>query len=164
MEYWDLYDENRDKTGRTVIRGEKMLPGDYHLVVFAIILNNKGECLISKRTPNKTFPNMWEITGGSAVSGDTSCDAVLREINEELGIEMPRDSGELVMQFINEGNFSYFGDVWRFRYDICIEEIICQPEEVSDAKWVSKEELLYLIETGEFINNPYVVSAVEQFV
>jgi len=164
MEYWDLYDQNRQKTGRKVIRGEKMLPDEFHLVVFAIIVNSAGECLISKRTPNKTFPNMWEITGGSAISGDTSEVAVLREIKEELGIEMPKGEGTLVMQFLNESKFSYFGDVWRFKYDIEIEKIVCQPDEVSEAKWVTKEALLDIIERGEFANNPYVISAIRKFV
>jgi mutator protein MutT len=163
MEYWDIYNKNRELTGRTVVRGDKIFPGDFHLVVFAIIINSKGECLISKRTPNKTFPNMWEITGGAAISGDTSKEAVLREIKEELGIDMPEESGEVVAQFINESNLPYFGDVWRFEYDIAIEKIKCQPEEVSEAKWVSKETLLALIEAGEFINNPFVVSAIMQF-
>jgi len=107
---------------------------------------------------------MWEITGGSAISGDTSEVAVLREIKEELGIEMPKGEGTLVMQFLNESKFSYFGDVWRFKYDIEIEKIVCQPDEVSEATWVTKEALLDIIERGEFANNPYVISAIRKFV
>ena len=42
-EVWDIYDENRIKTGRTMIRGNEIKNGDYHLVVHVCIFNSKGE-------------------------------------------------------------------------------------------------------------------------
>ena len=39
-EFWDIYDENRNKTGRTAQRGVyQFKDGEYHIVVTAIILN-----------------------------------------------------------------------------------------------------------------------------
>lgn len=58
-ELWDIYDENRVKTGRTVERGQPMAPDEFHIVVNAWLTDGSGQLLISKRTPNKPYPNMW---------------------------------------------------------------------------------------------------------
>lgn len=86
-EIWDVYDTNRNKTGKTVERKNVVLKkGEYHIVVTAIILNEKNEILISKRAPYKKYGEMWECNGGSVVAGETSIEGVLREVKEELGI------------------------------------------------------------------------------
>ena len=69
-ELWDIYDENKNKTGRTAIRDVTILQkGEYHIVVTGIILNSKNEILISKRATNKKFGGMWECNGGSILAG-----------------------------------------------------------------------------------------------
>jgi len=161
MELWDVLDENRQLTGRTVERGKPMKTGDYHLVVFALIKQTDGRLLISKRTPNKTFPNTWEVTGGSAVVGDDSYSAVLREVKEELGIDL-KSSGKLIKSMKFDGECSHFSDVWLFEEDIDMDQVICQPEEVSDAKLASKEDIKTLIEEKLFMNgNQSVLECLE---
>ncbi|HOO34062.1 MAG TPA: NUDIX domain-containing protein [Thermotogota bacterium] len=160
MELWDVLDKNRKKTGRLVERGNPnslLGPGEYHLVVFAIIRNCEGNFLISKRTPNKTFPNMWEITGGSAITGDDSMKAVLREIKEEVGLTVDPSRGKIIGSVRVDDNRSYFADVWLFDHDVNLSEIVCQPEEVSEAKIATKDEILKMTEEGSFIMNPFVL-------
>ncbi|MBS4537727.1 NUDIX domain-containing protein [Clostridium sp. D2Q-11] len=157
MELWDVLDKNRKKTRRIVERGKPMNPGEFHLVVFAFIKNSKGQILISKRTPNKAFPNTWEITGGSAIAGEDSFRAIVREVKEELGIELT-SNGRIIRSTVHEGECSYFADVWLFEQDIDIEDVICQPEEVSEAKLVSKEEIYRLFEEGIFmVGKPSII-------
>lgn len=49
-EFWDIYDENRNKTGKLAKRDEyEFKDGEYHIVVTGIIFNSKYEILISKR-------------------------------------------------------------------------------------------------------------------
>ncbi len=89
MELWNVYDINRKCTGKVIDRhsDEKLKEGEYHLVVEAIIINSKGEILLSKRSKFKNkYPNMWECTGGSCIKGENSLQAILRELREELGI------------------------------------------------------------------------------
>ena len=51
VEFWDIYDKNRNKTGRLAERGVyEFKEGEYHLVVVALILNSKNEILITKRS------------------------------------------------------------------------------------------------------------------
>lgn len=49
MELWDLYDENRIPLGRTHPRGEPVPEGTYHLAVIVVILNPRGEVLLTRR-------------------------------------------------------------------------------------------------------------------
>ena len=46
MEYWDIYDIDRNRTGRTVARGPYLEPGDYHIVVHGIGTKNIGKAEI----------------------------------------------------------------------------------------------------------------------
>ena len=86
-ELWDIYDKNRKKTGKVVERGKYEFKEDeYHIVVEGIIINSKKQILITKRSANKKFGLMWEFNGGSVLSGETSLDGIIRELNEELGI------------------------------------------------------------------------------
>lgn len=78
-ELWDIYDENKNKTGKTAIRDVTILQkGEYHIVVTGIILNSKNEILISKRAMNKKFGGMWECNGGSILAGETSKEGIKR--------------------------------------------------------------------------------------
>jgi len=160
MELWDILDENRNETGRVVERGKSMNTGEYHLVVFAIIINSKGQFIISKRTPNKTYPNTWEFTGGSALAGEDSLSAILREVKEELGVELIKRNGK-VLKTIKYDTGSYFADVWLFEQDVDIHDVACQPEEVSEARIVTKKEIIKLIKGDIFIKNTFITGCLE---
>lgn len=90
MEIFDLYDENRIKTGQTIPRGSVISDGFYHMVVHICIFSSEGKMLIQQRQPfKKGLSNLWDVSaGGSAVSGDTSRSAAVRELSEELGIDI----------------------------------------------------------------------------
>lgn len=158
MELWDIYDVDRNKTDKTMVRGEEHPEGAYHLVVHICIFNSDGEMLIQQRQPfKKGWSNMWDITvGGSAVSGDNSQTAASRELFEELGIEMDLAGirPHLTMNF-DKG----FDDYYLLEKDINLKDLKLQYEEVQNAKWASKEEILSMIETGEFV--PYYPSLIQ---
>ena len=94
MELWDLYTENREKTGKTMVRGDKIPEGYYRMVVHVVIFNDRGEMLIQKRQPFKSgWSGRWDITvGGSAVAGDDSKSAARREVLEEIGLDISFDT------------------------------------------------------------------------
>lgn len=151
-ELWDIYDINRNKTGRTVERGKPMAHGEYHLVVNVWIKGSDGKWLISKRSPNKHFPNMWESTGGSALAGEDSITSALREAKEELGIELCPKNGYLFKTAVRQyRDFPDFLDIWVFNQDFPIESVVLQAGETCGAKWASSEEILEMEKNGEFI-------------
>jgi len=160
MELWDVYDVNRNKTGKTMVRGENFEEGAYHMVVHICIFNSKGEMLIQQRQPFKEgWPNLWDITvGGSAVQGDSSQTAAERELQEELGISLNLQGIRPNMTI----NFDRgFDDIYLIEKDIDLSELKLQYEEVQNAKWATKEEILEMIAAGEFI--PYYDSLIQLF-
>ncbi len=152
MEIFDLYDKNRIKTDKTVIRGKKIPDGLYHMVVHVCIFNSKGEMLIQQRQPFKTgWSNMWDISvGGSAVSGDTSQSAAEREVLEEIGYKISLDNIRPVLTI----NFDHgFDDIYTITEDVDINTLKLQPEEVQTVKWATEDEIINMIDKGIFI--PY---------
>lgn len=96
MELWDVYDKDRNKVGRTHLRGNTLENGDYHLVVHVWIVNSDGLILVSQRHPSKPFGNLWECVGGSVLAGESSLEGALREVNEEIGISLSPVSGRIL--------------------------------------------------------------------
>ncbi len=150
MELWDLYDENRQKTGKVVERGEKCPAGLCHLVVHVCIFNRAGEMLIQQRAASKkSWPNAWDITlGGCAVKGESSVQAIQRELYEELGIRHDF-SNERAFFTINFENG--FDDYYLIEKDVDLEDIKFVDNEVQNIKWASKDEILQKIKNKEFI-------------
>ena len=57
-------------------------------VAIAVIINNKNQILISKRSTEQHQGNKWEFPGGKVEEGETSQEALRRELKEELGIKI----------------------------------------------------------------------------
>lgn len=149
VELWDLFDSDRKKTGRIIKRGDPMKPDEYHIVVHIWIVNSKGEWLISKRSANKPHPGMWECTAGSVICGEESIDAAVREVKEELGINLTPDQGILFKSYRRKNKCRPdFCDVWVFKYDCPVSTIVLQEEETCDAMWASKDKIIKMMEDG----------------
>ena len=154
MEYWNLYDYEGKKKKKLAIRGTKLNDDDFHLVVNVWIMNDKNEFLITQRSVNKSHPLMWECTGGSALIGETSKEAAIRETKEELGI----DVSESEATFIGRTRRYYKNcpdilDVWLFKKDVSLNDVSIQIEEVNDVMWASSKEIKQLFLEGRFEAN-----------
>ena len=123
---------------------------DFHLVVYVWMRNAKGQFLMTKRSPNKGFPNMWETTGGSAITGDDSLTAALREVREETGLELNREKGSLVMTY---GGKDYFADVWLFQQDFDLQDVVLLEGETCDVGYFTKNQILDMHKDGIMV--PY---------
>lgn len=152
MEEWDIYTENREKTGRIHTRGEKMNPGEFHLVVTALIFNSEGKLLIQQRQSTKEgWPDMWDFSAaGSAIKGENSQQAMIREVKEELGVIIDPSNSHLKFSWHFPNGFD---DFWVIYQDVAIEEMTLQIEEVQDVCWVTQEEVNQLAKEGKMI--PY---------
>ena len=58
------------------------------LVVAAALFNGAGEVLIAQRPPGKALAGRWEFPGGKVDPGEDERGALVRELREELGIEV----------------------------------------------------------------------------
>lgn len=151
-EFWNIYDQNRRDTGKILQRGERLAPDEYHIVVNVWLRNSDGRCLISRRAPAKTDPLRWESSGGSILAGETSLQGAVREVKEELGIDIDPAQGRLICSGLRQyENCPDILDVWLFPCDAPIESVVLQQEETSDAKYASPEEIAQMDRDGEWI-------------
>ena len=157
MEIFDLYTADRERTGLTMVRGEKTPEGLYRLVVHVCVFSPEGRMLIQRRQPFKRgWSGMWDVSvGGHADAGETSAMAALRETREELGLRIPIEGARPVMTLHWEHGFDDFYTVIR---DVGKEELRLQDEEVAEVRWADREEILGMIDSGSFI--PYEKSLI----
>ena len=143
-EYTDLYDDNKNLTGEKIFRekGTKLeVPkGKYTIVVLAFIENSKGEFLFQMTSKRKK--SVWATTGGHVKAGQTSKEAILEEIKEELGIDIDPTEIKLFKTYKYE---SAFKDVFYIRKDIDINELVYKEDEVEYVRYLTKEEIMDLI-------------------
>ena len=152
-ELWDVYDAERRLTGRLHRRGDMLEGEDYHLVVHAWVRRSDGRFLLTRRAANKGWPNMWECTGGSAVAGDDSLTAALRELREETGLAIPPERGSVVYSYRKD---HYFCDVWLFQYDFRPEEIRLLENETCGAVCATADEILQMRREGLLVPYGYM--------
>ncbi len=114
----------------------------FHRAVHILVFNSKGDIYVQRRSPTKdTYPNRWTTScSGHVDAGETYSTAAIRELGEELGI---RIDGMDTLDFL----FSHspcratgyeFISVYKLVWD---DEIVFDPEEISEGKWFTAEEL-----------------------
>jgi len=161
-EFWDIYDEKRNKTGRIAERGGKMLEeGEYHLVVRAIILNSKNEILLTQRAEHKKYPLMWECSGGAVLAGETSLDGMIREVKEELGLTFSKKDAIFLKEIKRDLVPPSFKSFWVFKKELKDEDITLPDGEAIQFKWVSIQEFLEMIEKDEIV--PTIDWGIEEY-
>ena len=141
MEYWDIYDEKKQKTGRTMKRNDwNMKPDEYHLTVLGVLKRPDGRYLITQRKLDKEWgAGWWEVPGGGVNVGEDSRDAVIREIREETGLTVTLDTGfRAVVTYSPKPDV--MKDVIYFAAEYIGGEAHRQVEEVTELCWVPAEE------------------------
>ena len=100
--------------------------------------------LVVQRGPRAIFSGYWAPPSGRIEPGETPEEAVVREMNEELGIdavpvakvwECPTDDGEFLLHW--------------WTATVSSPELRLDPDEVADARWVTPQQFLELEPTFE---------------
>ena len=146
MEWNDIYDANRQKTGKLHRRGSRWKKGEYGLVVCVWVYDGAGKVLMTKRAPEKSFAGTWENSGGAAKAGETSLQAIRRELLEETGIAAEESEFELIGS--SRDDIAFY-DYYCIQRNTPLEQVVLQPGETVDAKWVTLEEVYGMIERKE---------------
>ena len=149
MEWNDIYDANRHLTGRLHRRGSKWRKGEYGLVVCVWVYDGTGKVLMTKRAPGKSFAGTWENSGGAAQAGETSLQAIRRELFEETGIRA--DESEFELLETGRDDFTFY-DYYCLHRRTPLEQIVLLPGETADAKWVTLEEVYRMVVRKEICN------------
>lgn len=136
----ELLPEKLDRKDRSTIE-----PGKYFRIVIVFIENSKNEFLIQKVVPSKG--DCFATTGGHVQYGVSSLDTVVTEVEEELGISIPKQ--DFTLLFTNKHPKAY-QDVYYIKKDIDISELTLQDSEVEHVEWMNIEKIKTLIEEGQF--------------
>ena len=153
MEAWDLYTQDRVKTGQTMLRGDPVPEGLFHLQVHVCIFNEQGEMLIQQRqTTKRWYAGLWDYSvGGSAVAGDTSLAAAERETLEELGLRVSLAGRKPA---VTRWYGSMIDDYYILPLNVALSDLHLQREEVQAVRWAGREDILALLAEGQFCPNP----------
>ena len=141
-EYNDIYDAERNLTGRTHLRGTPWQKGEYGLVVCVWVYDGKGNLLLTRRAPEKTYAGTWENSGGAAQAGETSLQAIVRELREETGIVAAPEEFEL---FASNSDRCAHYDFYCLKKYVPIDKIRLQPGETDAVQWASFDKVHELI-------------------
>ena len=103
----------------------------------AIILNSIGKVLVTRRSATMPLPLKWEFPGGKIEDGETAEECLIREIKEELNIEIE------ITGSLSPNEYQYADKLIKLIPFICRQsdgEIVLK--EHVDYKWVEVNDLL----------------------
>ena len=164
-EFVDLYDRNRNFLKRVVDRNTYVFqPGEFMMYVLAILENEEGKFLVTQRALDKKWAaGGWEMPGGGAKSEESSLDAIKREVKEETGLDVV--NGCVVYSYFNEDpkrHDNYFVDIYHFKFDFQLSNVILNTRESIDCKCVSLDELIAMNKEDEFLHFERIMKALQQ--
>ena len=156
----DVLDENGVKTGEIRSRRDVHKLGLWHRIALLVIANDRNEILIQQRGKNVfKYPNMWDLSVASHVqAGQTSLNTILREVNEEIGFQIPRKITVIDFQFITSfRNHHVMGDVienqyydmFMLRENINLDQITFNDDEVQDIQYMNYTGVQKLMKSGQ---------------
>ena len=120
--------------------------------MLGVVARPDGTYLITKRVMTKAWaPGWWEVSGGAAQAGESSEEAVCREVREETGLDISNGEGD-----------NYFVDVYRFVLDIDENDLKLQTEETDGYMFATKEEIENFAKEGIFLHYDSIKRVFEQ--
>ena len=146
MEFNDVYDSQRNLTGKVHRRGSHWQPGEYGLVVCVWVYDGRGHLLLTRRAKGKSFAGTWENSGGAAKAGEDSRQAIVRELYEETGIRAEAEEFEYLSTTRDR---CMFYDHYCLRRNTPARDVVLLPGETDAVQWASFDKIRQMIEKGQ---------------
>jgi len=149
QEYIDIWSENGQPTGTNCLKDEAHIKGLFHPTAHIWFYTKEGCILLQQRGSNKeTFPSYWDVSvAGHVMSGESIVEAAIREIQEEIGLDILKkdllqiDIRKNVNIHPNGINDCEFQHVFLCELLVNINELKIQEEEVDDIALISLDRL-----------------------
>jgi len=159
QEMIDLYDRNRNLLGIRIPReGAFLTEGQYMLYVLALIEAPGELFLITQRSLDKHWgAGWWEVTGGGVRAGETSLDALFREVPEEVGLDISGLGTDITPAYSYENvdlerGDNYFVDIYHLKIDFGPDDVQLLDGEAVDFDLATWDEITELAEQGIFLH------------
>lgn len=151
MEFFDVVNKDRKPLNKILPRGCVLKENEFNVGVEVWILNNENNLLITQRSALKSHPLQWECPGGCCLAGEDSIQTAIREIKEEIGLNI----SNLDLTFLDTHLYKYqFVDIYTAKLNFSISDLTLQESEINDAKIVSFKQFI------EMANSQAVVQSV----
>lgn len=148
MELIDIVDKNGNFTGEVMDKEEAHDKNLLHNEVAVFVINNKKQILLQKRSANKRFnPNKWGLCAGHVDSKESLENAALRELQEEIGIDISiKELKSLAEREFTIGNSnSHITYFYYIKSNLNENDFIIQTEELSEVKWFDIDNVIEMI-------------------
>lgn len=162
-EMLDVLDENGNKTGIVKPKSQVKKDGDFFRGIKVYVINSKKEVITHQRSSNKViYPNLWSaFVVGHVMAGESSVNACVRELGEELGIFINKEELKYLYTFkdcnssgIENHINNIFNDIYLLVKDIELESLKLQVDEVADVRYLNCYEVGKMLDNSkEFVNN-----------
>lgn len=157
QEMIDIYTREHKRTGISIPReGAFLTEGQYMLYVLALVEAPDGRFLITQRSQEKHWgAGWWEIGGGGVRAGETSEQAIVREVAEETGLDARACDLTPVYRYENvdlERGDNYLVDIYHLHLDFALEDVRLLDGEAVDARLATWDEIGELEEQGIFLH------------
>jgi isopentenyldiphosphate isomerase len=145
----DVLAADGSPAGRTKPKPDVHRDGDLHRSVHVWIITPDGSILVQRRAAVKeNNPGLWDVScAGHISAGESAIDAGIREAEEELGIALEADDLRYVASLreysvLNNGTYidNEIHEIFIVHRDVDLSSLRLQPEEVDDARLVTREE------------------------
>ena len=120
-----------------------MSQGQRTIRVVAAVLERDGKYLITQRRSTAVLPLLWEFPGGRVEAGETDEQALKRELQHRLGVEI--DVGKLI-SFVSHPYEHYVVDLFLYECTLVSPDGLLTPRAVNAFKWVA---------SGDFDQYPF---------
>lgn len=100
----EIWDEAGKPTGETALKSEVHKQGWFHPTVHVWFYTAQKQVLLQKRAGDKdTFPGLWDVSvAGHIHAGETPMEGALREVKEEIGLEILPENLQYMGRFTSE--------------------------------------------------------------
>lgn len=147
MEYFDVLNSLREPLGYKKTRDTILNSNEFNSGAELWIINDK-KLLMTQRSANKSHPGKWEVPGGCNKSNESTIDTIIREVFEEIGISIDKNSISLIGTHLYKKQFV---DIYYTNLKVNIAYVKLQQDEIQNIKFVTKEEFNNMLRKDEIV-------------
>lgn len=156
MELIDVVDDH-NKVISSVSEKELYQKNLAHRIVHVLVFNNQGEIALQLRSKTKSFcPGCWSTSvGGRVQSGESYVEAAIREMKEEIGIELKLEkiADDLYID-PNHNGLKMFQRIYKTKYN---QPISNNDPDIERFEYKSLGEIQRMVDNGEKFHPEFLV-------
>lgn len=162
MEFRDIYDKEGNITRHRLPAGVNLHKGEYLRMVEAWIVDRKNRILLQQRSFGCIiYPGYWTLTTGHFQSGESTEDACIREIKEELGITVKPKNVQLIDHITRDTDEHLLWDIVLVKKTIRKRHMKINPVEVNDVRWVTTKQLREIVNDDNVFYYPEMMDIID---